>query len=239
MRNAQVQYELVTEIKDVIQRTHNVKSFRVDDKGGRPFKAGQFMSVSLGEGKELKRWLSISSSPTEKDYIEFTKKLTNSQFSERLNGLKPGDKVTIKYPYGNFILDERHKKVGFLSGGIGITPIRSICKYVCDTRSDTDIVLLYGNHSFRDVAFREDLDRMQKGNPNIRVVHVICEPGEGLVCKTGHITKGVIQEDIPDLAERIFYICGPPGMVTGMKKILLEELTLPQGNIRTENFVGY
>lgn len=234
-----MQHEIVTEIKEIIQRTYNVKSLRLEDKGSFGFKPGQFCSLSLGEGKEFTHYISISNSPTEKGYLEVTKKLTESGFSKKLNGLRVGDSVEIKYPFGNFTFDGQYKKIAFLSGGIGITPIRSICKFVCDKQLGTDLIVLYGNHAYKDIAFREDLDGMQNECPNIKVVHTLIAPNTAWQGRTGYIDKKVVMEEIPDYLERRFYICGPPRMVIGMRKILSDELHISNENIIFENFVGY
>lgn len=225
--------ELDLKIKEIIPRTYNVKSFRLNSNNGASFKAGQFLIVTIN--KNLTKPLSISSSPTEKGYIEFTKKITNSEFSTALDSLKAGDIVKIKYPYGNFTFNGEHPKIAFLSGGIGITPIRSICKYAVDEKLNTDITVLYGNRTAKDIVFKEDFSKMQ----GIKVVHILSETGADWTGRTGYINKQVIKEKIPDYLERKFFICGPPGMVESMKKILKEELTLPNENIITEIFTGY
>ncbi len=231
--------ELEVKIKEIIPRTYNVKSFRMEVGNKIDFQAGQFLQVSLKTEPELKRYLSISSAPSEKGYIEFTKKLTESDFSKTLNSLKVGDYVKIKYPFGNFTLDETSPKIAFISGGIGITPIRSICKFVVDKNLGTDIVLIYANRTINDIAFREDFEQMQKRYPKLKVVHVLSEPSDELISRSGRVNSQVIKEDIPDYLERKFYLCGPPGMVEAMKKILNEELAFPKENTITENFVGY
>jgi len=231
--------EIDLKIKEVIQRNYNVKSFRLELIDWLDFKAGQFLMVTLKNDPGLKRYLSISSSPTEKCYLEFTKKLTQSDFSIALNNLRAGDTVNIKYPLGKFILDEPVEKIAFLSGGIGITPIRSICKYVVDKNTGTDIVLVYSNRSIRDIVFKDDFSAMSKSYPLLRVAHVLCEAEQGFKCTVGQINAGVIKNEIPDYAERKFYLCGPPQMVEAMRKILAEELSLSSERIVTENFQGY
>ena len=226
-------------IKEIIQRTPQVKSFRFEVINRGDFQAGQFLRVSLKEGDEFTKYLSISSSPTEKDYIEFTKKLTQSSFSSLLNRLKVGDSVKINYPFGDFVLRKDTKKIAFLSGGIGITPIRSICKYAVDTKLDVDLVLLYGNRSLNDIAFKEDFDIMQKEFPRLKVVHVLCEKKPDFKCREGQIDMNIIREEIPDYRERKFYLCGPPGMVTSMQDILVEQLAVKKEDIITESFRGY
>jgi ferredoxin-NADP reductase len=195
--------------------------------------------VCLDDTKEMSRYLSISSSPTEKGYVEFTKKLTESPFSKKLASLKAGDTLKIKFVAGNFGFSGDEKKVSFLSGGIGITPIRSMVKYAKDTGLDVNMALFYGNHSEKDIAFRDDLENMSGGAGNFKLVNVLCEVPEGAKCRKGYVNSTVIKEETPDFAERKYFICGPPGMVAAMKKILLDELKVEQKMIITENFAGY
>jgi ferredoxin-NADP reductase len=227
-------------VREVIQRSYNAKSVRLKPQELKAFKAGQFLQVFLDCQTECKRYLSISSSPTEKEYLEFTKKITQSDFSIALDNLKPGDHLRVQYPFGKFTLEDNPaKKIAFLSGGIGITPIRSICKYASDTKLDLDIILLYANRAFKDIIFKDEFEAMQKANPALRVTHVLCEDEPGFKCTIGRINAEVIKDKIPDHTQRRFFLCGPPAMVEAMKKILSEELKLVQENIVTENFQGY
>ncbi len=231
--------EIKVKIKEVIRRNYNVKSFRLEVPGPLNFKAGQFLSVKLKDDPQLKKYLSISSSPTEKCYLEFTKKLTESDFSKILDSLKAGDQVAIEYPFGKFVLDESFPKVAFLSGGIGITPIRSICKYVVDKKLGSDMVLVYANRSVKDVVFKDDFEAMVKSYPALRVAHVLCETQAGFKCTVGRIKREVIKNEIPDYRERKFYLCGPPQMVEAMRLLLAQELGVSAEMIVTENFQGY
>ena len=232
--------ELELKIKEIIPRTYNVKSFRLALNEPVDFKAGQFMKVILGETKELERYLSISNSPTEKGFIEFTKKISESAFSKRLCVLMPDDTVKVQLPFGKFTLEGNESaKIAFLSGGIGITPIRSMAQYAADTNLGTDMVLIYSNRSIKDIAFREDFNQMQKKYTKLKVAHVLCETEPGFKCSLGYINAQVVKNEIPDYLIRKFYLCGPPLMVEAMKKILTEELALPKEQITTENFVGY
>ncbi|MFH1191266.1 MAG: FAD-dependent oxidoreductase [Candidatus Omnitrophota bacterium] len=231
--------EIKARIKEVIQRNYNVKSIRLEIPGVMDFKAGQFLLVKLQDDLRLKKYLSISSSPTEKYYLEFTKKLTESDFSKALDNLRVGDQVTIQYPFGKFVLDESFSKIAFLSGGIGITPIRSICKYVVDNNLGSDIVLVYANRFVKDVVFKEDFEAWMKSYPALRVVHVLSETEPGFKCTVGRINREIIKNEISDYRERKFYLCGPPQMVEAMRKLLAEELEVSPEMIVTENFQGY
>lgn len=232
-----------TEVLNIIQRTHNVNSFRFKVKEDVDFKPGQFFFVTIKiDGTERTKHFSFSNSPTEKGYVEFTKRITDSEFSKALNRLKIGDWARLKMPYGSFTFEGEYKKIAFLSGGIGITPIRSICKFATDSMLPTDMVLLYGNNREEDIIFRQDLDNMQAVNKNLRIVYTLTSSDiDRKIWKgrTGYIDDTMIKEEIPDYTERIFYICGPPRMVESLINILRNKLGVQQDKIKIENFIGY
>ena len=231
--------EFETKVKEIVLRTHNVKSFRFPRPPSFDYKAGQFMfvTIKIGEGEERKHF-TISSSPTEREFIEFTKKLTGSKFSTALDALEVGDWARIDVPYGVFTFEGEFEKIGMLSGGIGITPLRSICKYCTDMQLETEIVLLYGNHFERDIIFRREFEEMQERNENLKVVFTVSEPSESWTGYKGRINTQMVEKEIPDYIERVFYICGPPAMVEAMHN-LLKNLDVPQKQIKEENFPGY
>lgn len=224
---------------EVIRRSSNVKSFRWEVGELAPFKAGQFLCVSIGEGKDYKRYLSISNSPTETGYLEFTKKLTDSAFSKCLDCLKAGSPATIEYPFGKFTWDAAYKKISFLIGGIGITPVRSICKDIADKNLGVDIALFYSNRTAEDIIFRNDFELMQEKYPLLRILYLLsdCPAQAGYI--SGRISAQVIKDNLPDYPERKFFLCGPPAMVEAMKHILDCDLCLPKEHIITESFQGY
>jgi ferredoxin-NADP reductase len=226
-------------VTEIISRTHNVTSFRFPRPAELNYKAGQFLLITLKAGeKELSKHFSFSSSPTEKTHIEFTKKLSDSDFSAALRGLKKGDWARIDAPYGNFTFEGEHEKIGLLGGGIGITPFIGICKYCTDMRLDTKITLLYGNRTENDIVFRKELEMLQRQNKNLKVVFTLNEADSGWKGATGFITADMIKKEIPDFKETVFYTCGPPAMVQVMEK-LVEQLGLPKTQLKREYFTGY
>ncbi len=228
-----------TELVEIIKRTHDVKSFRFVRPSSFEYKAGQFMFVTIpSEDGELKKHFTISSSPTEPDFIELTKKLTGSSYSNALDSLKKGEKAKIDAPYGKFTFDKKTKKMAMLSGGIGITPLRSMCKYSTDLQLENNILLLYGNNTIEDIVFKEELDHLQKENKNLKIVYTLNNPPSKWEGYTGYIDTEMIKKEVSDYASRVFYICGPPAMVEAMKR-LLQELNIFSEQIKTENFFGY
>lgn len=228
-----------TSVGDIIPRTHNVKSFRFPSPKDPKYKAGQFMFVTIKSGdEEMRKHFTISSSPTEKDHIEFTKKLTGSEFSNALETMQVGDWAMIDAPYGRFTFEGEYEKIGMLSGGIGITPLRSICRYCTDMQLDAKITLLYGNLTENDIVFHKELTEMQKRNKNLKVVFTLDQPSEDWTGYTGYINVPMIRKEVPDYMERVFYICGPPGMIRAMEN-LLRDLGLPKDQAKREIFAGY
>jgi ferredoxin-NADP reductase len=227
-------------VQKVISRTPSVKSFRVAPEIFSDFMAGQWLFVKIKTSSgEIQKPLSLSNAPTEKGFLEFTKKISSSDFSKALDGLVPGDRLTVKYPQGSFVFKNDVKKIAFLSGGIGITPIRSICRDITDRALGTDMVLLYGNNSEEEIAFREDFDQMQSRSARFKVLHVLCKACAEWRGRTGFITDAMIREEIPDYMERRFYLCGPPPMIEGIQKILLGQCGFPKEQLVTEGFAGY
>jgi ferredoxin-NADP reductase len=235
--------EYETEVIDVIKRTPSVKSVRFKRNEDIAYKPGQFLFVTLKDkqGREITKHFTISNSPTETGFIEFTKKLTGSHYSNTLNMLEKGDWAKIRYPYGAFTFEGEYKKIVFLSGGIGITPIRSIARYVIDKSLGTDMILLYGNRTQDDIVFRDDLEKIQKELPSFKIIHVLSEEkaDSNWQGKRGLIDTDMIKDEVPDYRKRKYYICGPPGMLKAMKKMLTDNLSLKKENIKTEEFTGY
>lgn len=227
-----------TTVTDIITHTDDVKSFRFSKPASFTYKAGQFMFITLRTGKdEIRKHFTMSSSPTE-DFIEFTKRLTGSEFSRVLDALRVGDWARIDGPHGKFTFEGEFKKIGMLSGGIGITPLRSMCRFCTDMQLDTDITLLYGNRSEKDIVFRKEFDEMQKENAHLKVVLCVGEATPDWTGYSGRIDSAMVKREIPDYKERIFYTCGPPAMIKAMDT-LLEDVGLPSDQIRKENFTGY
>lgn len=232
---------LKCELREVITPCCDVKTFRFETPREIPFKPGQYLVLTLNiGGQNISKAFSISSSPTEKGYVEFTKKISGSPFSRALDTLETGKAYDLRLPMGKFTFEGEYPRVVFLSGGIGITPIRSIFKYATDRQLSSSLVLLYSSRTPEYLIFRSDFSVMQRENRNLKIVYTLTQPSDktqGL--RIGPIDEELVKREVPDYAERIFYICGPPGMVDAMRSMLSNKLSLPAQHIITEDFVGY
>jgi len=224
---------------DIIKRTHDVKSFRFRRPEGFDFKPGQYILVSLTvEGISVTKAFSLSSSPTEKDHIEFTKKLTGHPFSNVLDNMKIGDSAVISGPFGKMTFEGEFAKVALLSGGIGITPMISICRYCTDLHLNANIMLIYSNKTENDLAFREELDEMMHNNSNLKVVYTLTRASESWTGCRERICENMVIREIPDYRERHFLICGPPEMVRSMED-MLAAMKIPKDMVKKEALAGY
>ncbi len=128
-----------------------------------------------------------------------------------------------------------------LSGGIGITPLRSMMQYATDKKLSCKITLFYSNKAVQDIAFLEELMDIEQKNPLFKPVLTITRPEEsqeewkGAV---GRIDEKLVSGTLGGLKNHTFFICGPPSMVTAMAQ-LLEALKVPKEKICTELFSGY
>ncbi|WP_445476235.1 ferredoxin--NADP reductase [Methanococcoides methylutens] len=230
--------EFEAPLSEIIQQTHDVKSFRLGRPEGFDYKAGQYFFVSIPVNGEVQRKpFTISSSPTEKGFLEFTKKLTGHEFSNVLDAMKVGDVVSINGPYGRFTFEGEFEKIALISGGIGITPMISICRYCSDTRSGTDIIILSSNKTAEDIAFRDELEEMENKNSNLKVVHTLTRAEEDWPGCKGRICDTIIMDHIPDFMDRVIYVCGPPAMMKATEELLLK-MDVPKEQIKKEALVG-
>lgn len=234
--------EIRAKLIERIKRTETVESFRFIPEEKIIFEPGQFLQVIFDEkdksNKDLNKYLSFSSSPA-REYFEVTKRLSGSLFSARLKALKAGDGVLFKAPLGNCVFRPEYGKIGFLIGGIGITPVISIIEHIVDKKLDSSVVLFYSNRTEEEIAFKKELDAWRNSDCNIKVIYTVtdCQPADNS-CEFGHIDKGTVSANMPDIRERIMFITGPPGMVEALKNVCLD-LGCSPARVKTENFVGY
>ena len=166
--------------------------------------------------------------------MEFTAKKLGD-FSERLVESSVGETAFIEGPYGYFCLDDDASGAVFIMGGIGITPAMSMLRSLRD-RSDTrPLILIYGNATWKEVAFRRELGELEK-QLKLRVIHVIDEPEEDWQGETGYVDQKLLQRIVGEPERSFqFFICGPEPMMDATEKALLE-MQIPSSKIRAERF---
>jgi len=228
-----------TKIMEIIPRTADITSYRFPRPAELNYKPGQFFFVALRQGdKELNKHFSFSSSPTQEGFIEFTKRLTDHEYSMALKAAKAGDWARIDGPYGAFTFEGEYPKIALLAGGIGVTPFISICKNATDKHLSSPITVFLGSRTEADIPFRKELEEMAKSNSNLKLHLVVNQASPTWKGAVGIITADMIRQELPDYKDNIFYCCGPPAMVTAMES-MIASIGLPKTQLKLEYFTGY
>jgi glycine betaine catabolism B len=262
------QIELTLLEKDKIEGT-DVTSFKFskqNDQGGGAgsegaedktpplnYTAGQFAFFDIGgvydDPKGPIRHFTISSSPTE-NFIMFSTRIRDSPYKKRLSTLEEGARINVRGPEGQFVLHEDYSKPAvFLSGGIGVTPFRSMIKYATDKQLPLKIVMFDSNRNRENILFKKEFDNWATVNKNLKVIYSISDDEQQQSSSAandwkgeyGRIDKAMILKylDINMLNNSIFYICGPPSMLKAMQSLLQDNLEIPKERIKVEEFTGY
>ncbi|HSE60716.1 MAG TPA: hypothetical protein VLA88_00300 [Candidatus Saccharimonadales bacterium] len=206
--------------------------------------AGQYAEVTLplahADSRGNRRTFTIASSPTE-DTVQFGIKMNTppSAFKKVLNAMNPGGHMSTNHIAGDFVLpNDTNAKLIFIAGGIGITPFRSMLKYLLDTDQTRDIVLFYQVLAPQQIAYRDLITEAAKNG--VKAVYVITDKQPADLTDTeyeqGFITPEMIGKHVPDVPERIFYISGPPAMVKNYTKMVR---TMHAKGVKTDYFPGY
>ncbi len=225
---------------------HNTKDFVFASDMPMRFRPGQYLEWTLGHEKPdsrgNRRYFTVASSPTEKKVHVGVKLFEkSSSFKSSLASLQAGDAIIAGQLSGEFLLPrDPAKKLAFIAGGIGITPYRSMVKYLLDTGDKRDIVLLYSNNYQKEIAYK-DVFNAAVYSLNMKWVNTLTDMDAvptDWKGRTGFVSGAMIKEEIPDYAERMFYISGPHGMVTACKDALLR-LGIARKDIMTDYFPGF
>ena len=233
-------------VSGVFQETPGVKTFRLAHRDGGPlpfdYLPGQFLNVQVpaGDGgKWVKRSYTIASSPTQAAFCEISVKRDPEGVVSRYlhDKLRPGDELRIAAPYGRFTFTgDEDESIVLIGGGIGITPLMSVVRYLTDRGWGGEIVLFFGFRTPADFVFREELDRLSRRHDNLRVVATASRPeGSDWKGRAGRIGPDLVREIVPDVAGRRVHLCGPRPMMDTTREFLLE-LGVAPDRIRFESF---
>jgi ferredoxin-NADP reductase len=208
--------------------------------------AGQFVNFTLLSPANLDlegntRTLSIASAPHEQQLM-VAMRSRSTVFKRTLHSLPVGTELLLQGPYGSMTLPRNTWRPAILlAGGIGITPFRSQIWNAAQSQLPREIRLFYSVRVPEEAAFLKGLQEMERYNKRYKLICTVTQreksetpwPGE-----TGRISIQMFSKWIPDLTVPIYYIAGPPRMVTGVRQLLLNS-GVGDENIRAEEFSGY
>ena len=237
---------LTLTLKKSLQIANGTGEFIFDGDMPMSFKPGQYLEWTLGHDKVdirgNRRYFTIASSPTENEIllgIKFYPK--PSSFKKALAEMNEGDTIIASQLSGDFVMPSNpRKKLVFIAGGIGITPFRSMIKYLIDTKRKRDIILIYTNKTEDDIAYKDILNKASEFL-NIKIIYIIGSLNDKTLVwngRLGHINEKVILEEIKDFKERTFYLSGPHSMVSSTEDVL-QKLGVSSNNIKIDFFPGF
>ncbi|HEU5228467.1 MAG TPA: RnfABCDGE type electron transport complex subunit D [Ktedonobacteraceae bacterium] len=209
------------------------------------FEPGQYMEFTLAhqqpDSRGNRRFFTLASSPTEDDLHLGVRFYNNSSsFKQTLYRIDNRTNIVAGQIAGDFTLPhDPAQKLVFIAGGVGITPFRSMLKYLLDTQQRRDIVLFYSNRSADEIAYKDILGEAQT-KLGTKICYTLTNPEamprnwNGLA---GPITERMLQEAVPDYAERIYYLSGPPEMVRAYEQ-MLKNVGIRGSQIKKDFFPG-
>ncbi|TFB80847.1 FAD-dependent oxidoreductase [Terrimesophilobacter mesophilus] len=224
----------------------NTMSFRFEKPTGFEYTAGQFADYTLLNPPETDaegdiRGFSFSSAPFE-PFLQATTRLRDTAFKHVLRDAAIGTEVLLDAPWGSFTLHHKVERPAvFLTGGIGITPARSIVLQSVHDVTGHSITVFDSNHTPQEAAFLDELTRVAAENDRITYVPTMSGLGDSRhqwAGETGHIDAAMLSRYVDDLAAPIYYVCGPGAMVKAMRGVL-DAAGVDSDDIRTEEFTGY
>jgi ferredoxin-NADP reductase len=229
--------------QEIAERT---MAFRFEKSDSFKFTPGQFIDITLLNPTETDpegntRGFSIASAPYE-DFIMVATRLRDTAFKRVLKDLPLDAQVRIEGPFGNLRLhNDKSRAAVVLTGGIGITPFRSILLNAAKEKLPHRIFLFYTNRRPEDAAFLTELQELEKKNPNYKLIACMTEmeksqqPWSG---ERGLLNHALLEKYLKEAPSPVYYITGPPGMTKAMHT-MLADAGVDDDNIRIEEFAGY
>jgi ferredoxin-NADP reductase len=239
-------YKLLLRLKEKKQFSTDIFGFNFFLDKKMSFTPGQYMEWTLPhENPDVRgnrRFLTIASSPTE-DTLDLGVKFyqNGSSFKKALINIDQNNPIVGAQLAGDFTLPKNpQEKCVFIAGGIGITPFRSMIKYLIDMKEPRSIILFYANKTANEIVYANIFEQANK-ELGIKTVYTLTDQStipkewDGRV---GRIDAAMITQEVPDYMDRTYYLSGPHGMVDGYAKVLLE-IGIQSNQIKKDFFPGF
>lgn len=243
---------------DVPKIDVDYKDIRVEDRFMDDWKKFRMFDLKMKNPEATYRAYSMANHPAEGNIIMLNIRIATPPIDRAKGGFanlnpgicssyifsrKPGDKVTISGPYGEFFLKDTENEMMFIGGGAGMAPMRSHIFHLFKTlKTGRKVTFWYGARSLKEVFYKEDFDAIAAEFPNFTWHLALSEPlpEDNWTGKTGFIHQVIFDNylkhhETPEDIE--YYLCGPPMMTSAATKMLYE-LGVPDENVMYDNFGG-
>jgi ferredoxin-NADP reductase len=233
-------------LKKKVEVAEGTMAFHFEKPAGFQFKPGQFADLTLLNPPETDaegniRSFSFASAPEEDDLM-FATRMRDTAFKRVLKTMHLGTEISLEGPSGDFTLHgDSSRPAVLLAGGIGITPFRSMVIHAARSRHAHRLLLFYSNRRPEDAAFLHELEGVADKNKNLTFIGTMTgmeKSKHKWTGRTGFIDKQMLSECIPDPKNSIYYIAGPPVMISGIRNELIA-VGITENSIRIDEFSGY
>lgn len=233
--------------------------YKIDDRFKEDYDKFQIWDLKMKNPEPIFRAYSMANHPAEGNIIMLNIRLATPPFDRKAGGfmnvnpgiassyvfaLKPGDKVTIAGPFGDFHIKPTQREMIYIGGGAGMAPLRSHLFHLFHTKKEKDrkVSFWYGGRSLKEVFYTEHFRNIEKEFSNFEYNIALSEPlaEDNWTGYTGFIHQVLFENylknhEAPEDVE--YYICGPPMMNAAIFK-MLDELGVPPENIAFDDFGG-
>jgi ferredoxin-NADP reductase len=203
------------------------------------FKTGQFITLYWPDTPNYKRAYSLSSCALDCGFYEVTIKRDGKMGTRLVDWAKVGDNLFVLPPVGKFLpVYEPNKHLICVAGGSGVTPFRAYVREATRRKLETKITVLYSVRTPGDIIFNDEFRRLEQENPNFKF-HVTCtrlKPEHVWNSRAGRITPEWVKEHVTDLANTVFYACGPNPLVEFAEGVVLRGMGVPKEQMKTEKW---
>ncbi len=232
---------------------------QIDDRFKEDYDKFNIWDLKMTNSTPLFRAYSMANHPAEGNIIMLNIRLATPPFDRKAGGfmkvnpgisssyvfsLKPGDKVNIAGPFGDFHIKPTKREMIYIGGGAGMAPLRSHLFHLFHTQKEKErkVSFWYGGRSSKEVFYTDHFLDIEKKFPNFQYNIALSEPlpEDNWTGYTGFIHNVLFENylknhETPEDVE--YYICGPPMMNAAVFK-MLDELGVPPENIAFDDFGG-
>jgi ferredoxin-NADP reductase len=232
----------LAKVREIVVETYRVNSLRLDVANWQGHLPGQHVDLRLTaeNGYQAQRSYSIAS-PPEDDLLSLTvERVNDGEVSPYLvDDLRAGDQFELRGPIGRYFVwtVATRGPLCLMAAGSGIAPLMGMLRHRARRKVRGPALLLYSSRSLDDVIYREELDMMARGDPDLRVVNVLTrKQPQGWMGHRGRIDKALLSETgFPPRQNPTIYVCGPTPFVEDVSRFLVELGHDPLA-IKTERF---
>jgi len=234
------------------------KDIQVEEKFREDWDKLNIWDLKMVNPEPIFRAYSMANHPAEGNIIKLNIRIATPPWDQKKNKFmnvnpgicssyvfsrKPGDKVTISGPYGDFFIKETEREMVYIGGGAGMAPLRSHIFHLFHTlKSGRKVSYWYGARSKREIFYEEDFRKIEKEFPNFSFHIALSEPlpDDNWDGYKGFIHQVVLDNYLskhPEPEEVEYYLCGPPIMNESVLT-MLDNLGVPEENIDLDDFGG-